>query len=121
MSISVKQLYDAKLKTFGALASVDRFSEVFMDAIRRVLSDLELRCHIDALTVTSQNEELDLDTEFYTCISDGLDVYIQDANEFNMKDKRDIQARYEQKLRWLQAEWFMDSDNEVYGKLGDLS
>ena len=119
--IRVKQLYDAKLKTFGATSSQERFIEVFMDSLRKVLSDLSLRCHIDSISVESLNDELSLSQDFYTAISEGLDLYIQDANEYSVKDKRDVQGRYDRSMRWLQAEYFMDSDNEVYAKLGDLS
>ena len=120
MSIRVQDLYKSKLRVFGMGASSTVFEEQFIDSMNKVLSDLEVYALTGEITVAGTGDDISLDAKFYTAISDGLDLYIQDANNFAIKDRRDVERRYFDKLKTLQVDFFEDSSNEVYAKLGDL-
>ena len=121
MSIRTQDLYDRKLRAFGMLSSAERFKSVFLDACESVDSDLQNYCHTSAQSIGSLEDNWSLDAKFYTVISDGLDLYIQDAGEYEIKNKRDVERRYFEKLATLQVDYFEDEDNDVHIGLGDLS
>ena len=121
MSIRTQDLYDTKLRAFGMLSSETRFKAVFLDACQKVDSDLQAQCHTSAQEISSIEDNFDLEDIFYSVISDGLDLYIQDAGEFEIKNKRNVEDRYYNKMARMQVEYYENADNDVHIGLGDLS
>ena len=122
MSINSQDLFDAKASKYGG-ASSTRFQSAYVRSVNTVLKELETEGLLDSITkITGVDGTIDIDEKWEPTVDVGVDFYLQQSGQWSVDDKRDYQQEYMYKLGRVQAQYFIDyEDNSAHGKLGDLS
>ena len=109
MSISVMELLEEKAKRFGASTAQDDFVQLFLDSTNYALDDIDERLGLSTARVTDTDSSISLDEQMYRAtLSIGIDWYITDTGEWNVKDQASVERRWEKKLKMLHVRYMRD-------------
>ena len=121
MAIVLKQMFTELAKKWGGEQSV-RFQESFVRAANNVIHDLKLKAHQSGISaVATPQDSLGVNADYEGVVEQGINFYLRRGGEWAVSDETDFEREYKDGLKTIQMDYFRDTDNEVYAKLGDLS
>lgn len=122
MSISAQALFNRAVRVLGVPAEEPRVVEDFLFAVNQTSKDVFTWAHYTVASITALSTAIDADaTDYENLYWYGIMHRMQMWGYTDKAREQDYYALYRDALKRAQVEYFEDTDNDVHGKLGDLS
>lgn len=116
MALTLTTIFNSKTRRVGADPSSDSWQETFIDAVNYTLAQLE-RANLTISPITNHEGVItELDTKHTNVMSTGIDLYLQEASEWSIESKRDLQRDFDVELHRAQTLTFRATTPK--GKMG---
>jgi len=118
MAINTRTFYSRMALEFGTQEESENFQTLFVAAVNDALADIEARAFVDTDSITTIDEQIDLDEQYYGVLRYGVKKYLNENKEFCIMDVESADALFQRALGRAQTLYFNDNAPDV--RLGDF-
>jgi len=110
MAINTQSLYDEMLAIFAVSASSERFRNQFFRGVNKVTRDLNQRIWQSIDTVSSLDEDIDVEPAYESCYEMGVKYYLTTSKEWGIDPDPQLKGDYEYEIRKAHTHYLTNYD-----------